>query len=509
MILRLTKMLPLPFQKGLERVLDSPLAGRLARGAFWSLLGSVLARVLSTTSWVIVGRMLGKEGFGEIGMIQNTVGMFATAAAFGMGMATTKYVAEYRSTDPERAGRFIALASATNFITSVVLSLVLWFMAPWLASETLSAPHLVWPLQISALLLFFGGIAGAPTGALGGFEAFKVMAHVNVIVGIASFPLLVLGTWWGGVQGALWGLIGSSALNTALFWIVYRKEVAKAGITVRFKGCWEEVRFFWDFNLPGTLNTLLAGVVLWAVGAMLVRGVEGFGGLGVYNAAQRIRFIPENLVGMLLTPVLPVLVNSFAQKDMTTYARTLVFAFVISSVTIVPLALLQIASPWLTLLPYGSQFQGQEMSVIIWLMVGTIAYSLMWPMGFIFASLGRVWFALGVGVLQGGANLLLAAWLIPRFGSSGLAMSATLAAVIGSVPLLWLLYRELPFVMKQLEWPLMLAVTMLLCGICVSAWMILPLLPASCVGIICGVGMLVWRIRSAPGRWRDSAVGHP
>ena len=77
-------------------------------------MGTALSKVLSTVSWVIVGRLLGKTGFGEIGMIQNTVGIFGAAAGFGMGMAATKYVAEYRRTDPNRAGRFIALASAAT-----------------------------------------------------------------------------------------------------------------------------------------------------------------------------------------------------------------------------------------------------------------------------------------------------------------------------------------------------------------------------------------------------------
>ena len=100
----------------------SPIGGRLARGAFWSLIGTTLSKGCSTISWIVVGRMLGKEYFGELNMVQNTVGMFGAAAGLGMGMAAAKYVAEYRKTDPDRAGRFIGLASAATWITSGLLA---------------------------------------------------------------------------------------------------------------------------------------------------------------------------------------------------------------------------------------------------------------------------------------------------------------------------------------------------------------------------------------------------
>jgi O-antigen/teichoic acid export membrane protein len=55
--------------------------------------------------------MLGKTGYGELGMIQTTVGMFGVFAGFGLGVTATKHVAEFRRSDPARAGRIIGLSS--------------------------------------------------------------------------------------------------------------------------------------------------------------------------------------------------------------------------------------------------------------------------------------------------------------------------------------------------------------------------------------------------------------
>ena len=69
---------------------------RLARGVFWSMAGAVISRGLMLAAWVLVARMLGKTGYGELGMIQSTVGMFGVFAGFGLGLSATKHVAEFR-----------------------------------------------------------------------------------------------------------------------------------------------------------------------------------------------------------------------------------------------------------------------------------------------------------------------------------------------------------------------------------------------------------------------------
>ena len=66
-------------------------------------------------------------------------------------------------------------------------------LAPWLAANTINAPHLAGVLRIGALLLFINAINGAQTGALSGFEAFRTIAYVNLFVGLTSFPILIAG----------------------------------------------------------------------------------------------------------------------------------------------------------------------------------------------------------------------------------------------------------------------------------------------------------------------------
>jgi len=94
-------------------LLPGSLRARLARGAFWSFVGAAVARGMAFAASVVCGRVLGTSGFGELGMIQSTVGFFGVFAGLGLGVPATKHVAEFRESDPRRAARALKLSSVT------------------------------------------------------------------------------------------------------------------------------------------------------------------------------------------------------------------------------------------------------------------------------------------------------------------------------------------------------------------------------------------------------------
>ena len=157
------------------------LRGRFARGAVWSLVGAVISQGCGLAASVITARLLGREQFGEYGIIQSTVGMFGVFAGMGLGLTATKYVAELRVTNPHRAGRIIALSTAVALGTATTAAVALSAAAPWLAASTLNAPNLSAELRIATGVLFLNALNGTQTGVLAGLEAFRTIARVNLI----------------------------------------------------------------------------------------------------------------------------------------------------------------------------------------------------------------------------------------------------------------------------------------------------------------------------------------
>ena len=73
-----------------ERLASPSIARRLARGSLWSLFGSATARILVLAAMILVARVLGQVSFGELGLIQSTLGMAGFMAGIGLGETATR-----------------------------------------------------------------------------------------------------------------------------------------------------------------------------------------------------------------------------------------------------------------------------------------------------------------------------------------------------------------------------------------------------------------------------------
>ena len=293
-----------------DRVENTPIGSRLAMGVFWSMAGSVISRGLMMCATVLVARMLGKTVYGELGMIQSTVGMFGIFAGFGLGLTATKHVAEFRQSDPERAGRIISLSGLFAILTGGLMSLGLYIVAPWLAEHTINAPHLVGVLRIGAMILFINALNGAQTGVLSGFEAFKTIAHVNLFVGLISFPILICGAHFGGLTGAVWALAINLCFNWLLNHIALHKEAHRYRIPFTFRDCSLELPVLWSLALPATLSGIMVGPANWACRALLANQSNGYAEMGILTAALVFQGLMMFVSSMLSAPLLSMISNA-------------------------------------------------------------------------------------------------------------------------------------------------------------------------------------------------------
>ena len=465
------------------RLEASPLGYRLAKGAFWSLAGSIISRGLGLLSGILVARMLGKHDFGQFGMIQSTVGMFSTFAGFGMGLTANKHVAEFRGSDPARAGRLIVLSSLIAWGTGALMTSLLVVFAPWLAKHTLASPAMAGLLRDGALLLLLGGVNGAQIGALAGLEAFKTVARASMFGGLLSFPITIVGAWWAGVTGAVWAQVGALAANCFLNFLALRHEAARAGIPTGFEGLNREWSILWRFSLPAVLAASMTGPVSWATSALLANQADGYSQLGIYNAVLRIKIVPEIVLGILMAPLLPVLAERYSARDTAGYNKTAYAAFSLSLLATLPLGLLQLAMPWLTMLPYGKSYAGHN-AVVQWLMVDLAVIGLFNPMSSIIASMNKMWFGFTYNLIWGAVYGVSALWLIPRYGASGLVAALTSSHLLMLGPTLYYMYRSEKAFLCGLPLGRMGCLITAAASLCVAAHALLP--PAGalmCAGV--------------------------
>jgi O-antigen/teichoic acid export membrane protein len=417
------------------RLEGSSLAYRLAHGAFWSLAGTALSRLLALAASMVTARILGKAVYGEFGILSSTVLTFQTFAGLGLAMTATRYVAELRVTDPARAGRILGLSAVVSSGAGLLATGLLWVFASWLATHTLGAPQLAGPLRIAGLALLFTTLSSAQQGALAGFEAFRWITWLNVWSGLIGVPLAVVGVWLWGLDGAVWAMVATAAVQWLFTDVAVRQRAAEDRIAVNLRGFWQERSVLWKFSLPALAQGVMVSPVTWVASAILVNQPGGYPEMGIYSAANQlyaaVLFLPVALGGA----VLPVLTERIGQADHAGARQVLRVVVAMNAAVVAPILLAgSVASPWIMRM-YGPSFAAAWPTLLVVLATGGVVVVLN-PVGNLLGASNRLW--LGFWMNAGWAVVLLAATvLLVRWGAFGVALARLIAYGVHAIWTVW------------------------------------------------------------------------
>jgi len=391
----------------------------------------MVSRALGLAAAMFAARILGKTVYGELGIVQSTVGMLGTLAGFGMGTTATKFVAELRTRNPAKAGDIIAISSLVSWSVSALLFVVLYLVAPWLCSHTLAAPQLTGILRLSGLLLVVSGINGAQLGVLSGFEAFKSIARVSSITGMINFPLIVGGAFLYHLQGVVLGMVIAQGIGCLLNLGAVRREMRKCSVPVSLLPRWSEFKVVWQFSIPAVLGSALISIVNWAAATMLVNQLSGYGEMGLFSAANQwfnaLMWLPYVVSGVTL----PVLSERLGSGDKANAIKALRMTLGLNAATVMPVMLIGCLASRFIMMSYGKDFASGWLTLDAVLVTAGIL-SLTVIVGELMAACGDMWLGLLINVAFGAIFLGLNAFFIKR-GALGLASSRLIAYAIYAV----------------------------------------------------------------------------
>src|SRR5690606_12637429 len=146
-------------------------------------------------------------------------------STFGLGYTATKYIAGYKKEKPEYIQLFIRYATQITLVFSGIMALLLFTFAPYVADQFFEADHLTTPLRFLAILIIFNAITTTQIGILAGFGTFNVLAKINGVIGVITFLLSVLLTYYWHFEGALLALLIAQVVNCVLNFFAVRKNI--------------------------------------------------------------------------------------------------------------------------------------------------------------------------------------------------------------------------------------------------------------------------------------------
>ncbi|MBI5118033.1 flippase [Candidatus Poribacteria bacterium] len=375
---------------------------------------------------VVLARMLGAGGSGVYYLALTLATIVAVFGTMGLDNALLRFVAAGAAVDDWASVKGVYRKAVTFAAGAAVASgLVLFMLAPWLATAVLSKPETEEPLRWMAAAVVPMVLLTLHAEALKGIKRIRDSQLVQA-AGTPIFSLVALyffGQSWG-VKGAVWAYTLAVTLTGVLAYGIWRIATPKLRDV---KGRFDTRRLLCSAT-PLFWIAFTNLVMVWC-STLLLGILRPSEDVGVFGIASR----TASLMGYVLIAVNSIAAPKFAALhrlgDMEALGSTARKSARLMILIVSPLCALFILAPTFVMGLFGPQFGegGVALSILaagqlINVAAGSVGYLLM------MSGNGHL---LRNGVLVSAViNVLLCILLIPRHGFIGAAIASAMSLAV-------------------------------------------------------------------------------
>jgi len=382
----------------------------------WTLVARVLMTINSVAAGIIVARWLGKEGYGQLAVINVAIATVVQLGGAGLPSANTYFIAQDRKRfAPAAINSLIFALVIGSLLASGLTGLAMWqpgwfgFISPrMIAIAAISIPFQLMTLIGLNIFLAIGQVKR--------FNLLDLAGQLFVIVN-AGLALVIL-------NRGLWTLV---SLNTAasilvcalVVWLIWR-FIAKRRETRTLRPDAELFKRMVRYGVKSHIAAL-AAMLIFRADLLVVNLFRGPGEAGVYAVASQIAMMLLLLPGVIATLLFPHIASKQDERGELTslVTRHTVFVMLLICLAAVP------ASYLLPIL-YGAGFAETPMLLFILLPgVYLVGLESVLVQHFNAAGLPRAIPLFWTATLS--INIALTFALVPTFGARGAAAASTLS----------------------------------------------------------------------------------
>lgn len=382
-----------------HRLLNS----KLFKDSFWAVFGNGLGNFLLLVAGIIIARLLGKDLYGEYGMVKTTMFHIASFSTLGLGFTSTKYIADAISNSPNKLREIIKTSIGTTLGFSTFLCILLFVFAGTLA-DYINEPQAASAFRALGIIVVLRAINTISAGVLAGYKSFKAIGINSVISGCVLLIFSSILTYKFGLVGSFIALSLSQLVNALLNFITVVKFFKLAEINDIGKSVSKEMLLF---TVPVAIQEFSYMLATWG-GTMILTKYASLGEVGLWTAASQwytiILFVPNLLLNVILSYL------SGVSKDRNSHSRMLKKMLLINFVcSFIPFIIVYALAGFISSF-YGATFVGLK-EVIRVVTISTVLSCLSNVFHSSLLSEGRNWLLLTFRVSRD-LFMIVALWFV-------------------------------------------------------------------------------------------------
>lgn len=407
---------------------------KVARHTAFNFLTIAITSLLGVGVTALVARLLAPDRMGAYTLLVWGVGIAGLFANLGYVTATMKYMAEALGRDdPREAAGMLAFASRQVLLCGFAVSLLMAGVGPW-AAQHWGRPEFALGLAVGGACVIPMALLSLYTAAAQALQRYDQVAAVTGVTALVSLAGTLLSLWGG---GGLAGLLGATGFSSALGVLVYLMLLSG----------WQRAWWRAPLSVPqrhamrhyqGPVFVMLVlDAVVWQRSEVFFLGAfspvreVAYYGMAFSLATMAMKLIPGTLVGLLI----PSMSRSMGQGDREGVGRIYRESCRYMAMLAMPVAVGgALVAPALVAVLYGPGYE--PVAALLGALLGFNALVMIYgfPASSVLYSTDAQRLMVRIGLGVSGLNLLLAWWLIPRFGAWGAVLANGLAQLASLYP---------------------------------------------------------------------------
>lgn len=400
-----------------------------------TIAGTLLNGALGALFYIVLARFLGPSDFGLLIVALTTMVLIADIADIGTNTGLVRFVSSNLAANPHKAYRFLKLSLKIKLFAWAISFLVVYLLAPALATVVFHKAELTLPLKLAAF-----GVGGAllftfATSSLQAYQKYFTWSTVNILTNALRLLLILILGYYTilNVENSLLVYITLPFFGffVTLFILPARKIFSS-------KGEFSLSKELFKYNIPVAVFTMIAAFsarldIYLNVALLSTKEV------GIYGAANQLVQIMPQLVSALGLVAAPKFASFISKEQMLIYFRK--FQLFVSGLCILGILTIPIFT-YLIPIIFGPQYQKAvlpfiflSLAMLVFLFSIPVHHSVIFYFGrpdvFIWVSIGHLLIIGGLGYL-----------LISTFGIIGASVTVLVGTTFNFIyPLIWLLIK--------------------------------------------------------------------
>jgi len=398
---------------------------KMMRDVQWSFISLATASLSHLLLRIVLGKELGPSGLGLYTLVFTIYIFGMHFAAFGIGVALTKYLAEFDD-NLLRIKGFVSCGLFGSIISGSMMGVLMYLLSGIIAIQFFHSPGMVDLLKITAFCFPFIAMQKAVIGALNGLRKMKWFAIVNIAqhvsVMIVSIVLVVLLDM--GVRGAVIGFVAPTIVVGALSLILIRKYFSTS--LTNISTVLKEVLWFGFYivlaNSIGMINVQIDSLM---VGHFMSETDVGYYAVAIIFV-EGLRLIPDS-VQRITTPTIA---NYYGKQEYEKIHELMKNSMLkVLAITILISFTLISLGQFLIELLFKEEFLSAYYPLLI-LLVGYSFYAPVLSISGALAGIGKVALMSKLSFICAVMNTILNILLIPKYGITGAAIATSISLII-------------------------------------------------------------------------------